>query len=134
MQTVFVGGLARPIHVGTNQGDIFCRLQGLSLAQYAATFSDVSTLGLGAQRDFLYSALRAGAEKAGQPVSFSAAEVGDWMDEPDYSPAEVLTPVISALGEQFARKAAYQKERDAKNAEAPVTEPAPDATGQPTAV
>jgi hypothetical protein len=121
--TILIGGQDRPFHVGTNQGDIFCRLQGYTLAQYAATFSDISTLGLGAQRDFLYSALRAGAERAGQQVAFTATEVGDWMDEPDYEAGATLAPVIAALGAQFAAKAEYQKQRDAKNAGAPAMEP-----------
>lgn len=125
MDTITIGGQARPFHVGTNQGDIFCKLQGLTLAQYAATFTDVSNLGLGAQRDFLYSALRAGAERQGQPVNFTALEVGDWLDEPSYVAADCLGAVIAALGKQFAAKAAYQKERDAKNAVAPATEPTP---------
>lgn len=134
MQAISIGGQSRPFHVGTNQGDIFCRLQGLTLAQYAATFSDLNTLGLGAQRDFLYSALRAGAERAGQPVAFTATEVGDWMDEPDYEAGATLAPVIAALGEQFARKAAYQAQRDAKNVGAPAMEPASSGTtGMPTA-
>lgn len=132
MNTVSIGGQDRPFHVGTNQGDIFCRLQGLSLAQYAATFSDIGGLGLGAQRDFLYSALRAGAEKAGYQVDFTATEVGDWMDEPAYNAAEALTPVVTALGAQFAAKAAYQKERDAKKASSPPE--TPDATGMAVAV
>lgn len=123
-----------PFSVGTNQGSIFCTLQGLTLAQYAATFSDISTLGLGAQRDFLYAALRAGAERAGQPVGFTAAEVGDWMDAPDYEASATLAPVIAALGAQFAAKAEYQKQRDAKNASAPTAGPAPDATGMAVAV
>lgn len=132
MNTIFIGSAERVFHVGTNQGDIFCRLQNLSLAQYAATFSDIGGLGLGAQRDFLYSALRAGAEKAGQPVDFTATEVGDWMDEPTYNAADTLTPVVTALGAQFAAKAAYQKERDAKKANTPT--PTPDATGMAVAV
>lgn len=131
MNQITIGGQARPFHVGTNQGDIFCTLQGLTLAQYAVTFTDISTLGLGAQRDFLYSALRAGAEKQGLPLSFTAADVGDWMDEPDYALATTLTPVLNALGAQFAAKTAFQKERAAKNALSPTTEP--DATGMPTA-
>jgi len=132
MNTIPIGGQDRPFHVGTNQGDIFCRLQGLSLAQYAATFSDINGLGLGAQRDFLYSALRAGAEKAGQPVSFTATEVGDWMDEPTYSATDTLAPVVSTLSAQFTAKAAYQKERDAKNAPTPLSPL--DTTGMAVAV
>lgn len=133
MNFISIGGQpSRPFHVGTNQGDIYCTLRGISLAEYAATFSDISTLGLGAQRDFLYSALRAGAEKAGLPFDVTNLEVGDWLDQPDYVAAECLGPVIAALGQQFAAKAAYQKQRDAaKNAPTPpVTS---DATGMAVA-
>lgn len=127
MASIYLGGENREIHTGINQGDIFCRLQGLSLAQYAATFSDIATLGLGAQRDFLYSALRAGAERLGQPFELTPQEVGDMMDAPDYIAKECLGKVIGELGKQFAAKAAYQKEREAKNVPTPPA--TSDATG-----
>ncbi len=119
MATIFIGGQERPFHVGTNQGDIFCRLQNLSLAEYAATFVGIAQMSLGKQRDFLYSALAAGAERAGAPLDFTNLVVGDWIDEPAYEAAACLVPVITALGAQFKAKQDYQAQRDLKNAEAP---------------
>lgn len=123
MQTITIGGQARAFHVGTNQGDIFCRLQGLSLAQYAATFSEIGRLGFGQRRDFIYSALKAGADRSGQALAYDNLAVGDWMDEPEYDDVSVLAPIVAALGEQFAARKAYQDARAAKNAEAPATGP-----------
>ena len=122
MDTILIGGQARPFHVGTNMGAIFCDLQHLTLAQYGNLFANINELGMSGRRDFLYAALRAGAERLGQAVDFSVMDVGDWMDAPDFEQVPALGAVISALGRQFEARAAYAKEREKKartGAEAP---------------
>lgn len=121
--TIVLGGKERPFSVGVNQGDIYCSLAKITLAEYATTFGNISTLGLGAQRDFLYSALRAGAERLGQPFTLTNLEIGDLMDMPDFELGSALSPIIKALAKQFEAKANFQKEREAKNAVAPTPEP-----------
>ena len=117
-ESIQLGGQDRPFHVGTNQGDIFCKLQGLTLQEYAAVFNDVAALGFGVQRDFLFSALKAGYEKLGLRLDFTHLTVGDWMDAPEYDAGATFGVVLGALGDQFNARAAFQQER-AKNAPAP---------------
>lgn len=114
MDTILIGGQARVFHVGTNMGAIFCDLQHLTLAQYGNLFANINELGMSGRRDFLYAALRAGAERLGQVADFTPADVGDWMDAPDFEQVPALGAVISALGKQFEARAAYAKEREKK--------------------
>lgn len=126
MQTfIEIGGQKRAFAVGVNQGSEFCFLQNFTLAQYAATFTNVAAMGFGVQRDFIYSALKAANDLQGKKTEFTNLEVGFWMDAPECDTVELLTPIIAALGAQFAAKKAYQEQREAKNAGALPTGPNP---------
>jgi len=130
-QHMQVGGQDRPYHVGTNQGEIFCRLQNLTLVGYGKLLSDLTQFGFGARRDLVFSALKAGYERVGMRLDFTHLTVGDWMDAPDYDEVATVGAVIEALGAQFEQRAAYQAEQAAKNAPAPSPEPAPAPTPEP---
>ena len=123
------GGQDRPFQVGTNQGDIFCRLphrrgddgKPMSLVAFSELFGihslQAQSLTGGDLRDFVFSALAAGYENDGLRVDFTPQNVGNWIDEPD-TVAEEVTKPITAMLEQMVRRAEHAAQR-AKNAPAP---------------
>jgi hypothetical protein len=118
--TLHVGGQDRPFAVGTNQADVFCQLgsqrvdgKALPLTAYYELFSETSRLLGGPYRDFVYSALVAGAERAGHQVDYSHLTVGEWMDDPATDPKELSKP-LSEMFAQLAAKAEAQAEREKK--------------------
>lgn len=125
-----IGGAERPYYIGTRQTAIFCELQGESydLQDYNNLLGQVlgnqvaaaqaqeknekhipvgrKELTAGEVRDFVYSALVAGAGRAELPVDFTPNNVADWIDEADA--AEVMKPVvrhIGLLGQRLERQA-----------------------------
>lgn len=122
-----IGQQTRPYHVGTNQGEIFCRLQhrrgedglALSLKAYGELFSPVAlekgAFTGGDLRDFVYSALVSGYEVDGLRVDFTPAQVGYWID--DAEATEAAKPIGEMLKQLVKR---YERQADrAKNAAAP---------------
>ena len=126
--SVAIGDQDRPFEVGTNQAEIFCTLphrrdeQGrpLTLQAYYGLFETTERLLGGPLRDFLFSALRAGAERDGLRVDFTAADVGRWMDAPETEADEIAKP-LNAMLAQLQAKANAEQER-AKNGRAPLPE------------
>lgn len=122
-----IGGAARPFHIGTNQGQIFCSLgarqredgRPMSLTAYGELFNpqnlSEAELSGGDVRDFVYSALVSGCEVDGLAVDFAATQVGYWIDDADA--AEVSKPFKEMLT-QVVRRYQRQLER-LKNDEAP---------------
>jgi len=118
---------ARPFHIGTNQGEIFCRLperrdaegRPMSLQAYGALFGldalRTLSFSIGDLRDFVYSALASGAEIDGLPLDFTPAQVGYWLDEADE--LEAAKPMRELI-RQFQVRYERQQERS-KNAAAP---------------
>lgn len=100
-----IGGQLRPYYIGTYQTAIFCELQaeGFDLQDYNQLLLEVAlnqhnqskaaregvayapsgrkALTAAENRDFLYSALVAGAKRERLPVDFDADQVGFWIDE-----------------------------------------------------
>lgn len=104
-----LGGQLRPFHVGTNQTAIFCDLRKMDLADYNDMFASLlPTLGEGGEtipakrrmlspaenRDFIYSALAAGAQNEQQLVDFTAEQVGNWLDGDEEDGAEAAKPLL----------------------------------------
>jgi hypothetical protein len=103
--TMQIGGQERPFHVGTNQGDVFQRLRGISLKEYGELFSpqNLQELNLkgGDIADFVYSALIAGAEYDGLRVDFNHIHVRAWLDDAD--PQEGSKPIGEMLNQAVER-------------------------------
>lgn len=99
-----IGGQERPFHVGTNQGDIFCRLRNISIQQFGELFSDPATLKGGDIADLVYSALVAGAEWDGLRVDFNHIHVRAWIDDADATEAaKPLTEMIEQTKQRLQR-------------------------------
>lgn len=112
-----MGGALRPFHVGTNQTAIFCELQKIDLQDYNDLLVSIvrnQALKARAQeagepftpegrkemtpsehRDFLYSALAAGAQNERLAVDFTSNDVGNWLDEADQK--EATKPVLMQI-------------------------------------
>jgi hypothetical protein len=120
-----IGGEDRPFQVGTNQGDHFQRLRRVSLKEYGDLFSPdnlrAQKLTGGDVRDFVYSALMAGYQNDGMPITFTFLDVGNWIDAPDQDENEVIKPLLEMLN-QVVQKAEHAAQR-AKNAQAPTPGP-----------
>lgn len=124
-----IGGALRPFHVGTNQTAIFCELrgEGYDLQDYNSLLVAIvgnQVLASEAEkkgekhvvqgrkemtpaehRDFIYSALVAGAQRERQPVDFTKEDVGDWMDEADAQEAtKPLTMQIQLMADRMTRQ------------------------------
>jgi hypothetical protein len=124
-----IGGASRPYYIGTRQTAVFCELQGegYDLQDYNKLLGEVLTnqmaakvaqeadktykptgrkeLTPGEMRDFVYSALVAGAKREGQPVNFDADDVADWIDQAEAE--EVIKPVsthIQLLAQRLQRQ------------------------------
>jgi hypothetical protein len=118
--SILVAGRERPFSVGTNQAYLFCNMPSqkqdgkpLPLPAYYDLFSDANHLLGGPYRDFIYSALAAGAERAGIVLDHDNLAVGEWMDSPDTDPAELAKPFEEMLA-QIRAKAEAQLERQKK--------------------
>jgi hypothetical protein len=129
-----VAGRSRPFSVGTNQAYIFCQMDSqkqdgkpLPLPAYYDLFSDANKLLGGPYRDFLYSALAAGAERAGIVLDHDNLDVGLWMDDPDTDPDQLAIPFNVMLA-QIRAKAEAQIERQKKAQGQPQVQTAPDPT------
>jgi hypothetical protein len=128
---MLIGGQERPFSVGTNQADLFCNLpsqkqdgKALTLAEYYDLFGNTARLLGGPYRDFLYSALLAGADRAGIELDFERLDVGEWMDDPNTDPAELAKPLNEMLAQLSAKaeaNAARQKKAPSKAKEAAPT-------------
>ena len=129
--TMQIGGAERPYYIGTRQTAVFCELQGegYDLQDYNDLLGQVlgnqvaaaqakekggkhkpvgrKELTAGEVRDFVYSALVAGAGRKQLPVDFTADDVADWIDEAE--PEEVMKPIqrhIGLLAQRMERQAA----------------------------
>jgi hypothetical protein len=118
--SILVAGRERPFSVGTNQAFIFCNMPSqkqddkpLPLPAYYDLFSDANKLLGGPYRDFIYSALAAGAERAGIILDHDNLTVGEWMDSPETDPTELAKPFEAMLA-QIRAKAEAQVERQKK--------------------
>lgn len=102
-----IGGQERPFHVGTNQGDHFCRLRNISLMEYGELFSPQNLqdkkLKGGDIADFVYSALVAGAEWDGLRVEFNHIHVRSWFDSPDADSNELTKPLTEMFNQMKTR-------------------------------
>ena len=143
--TMQIGGQERPYQVGTNQGDVFCRLHHrkddtgapLSLKAYSELFSPArlgkQQLTGGDLRDFIYSALAAGYDNDGLRVDFSAFDVGNWLDDAD-DDKELVKPLQTMLA-QLVRRAELAAERAhgtaGKKPKAPAKTPPPEPMESP---
>jgi hypothetical protein len=127
--TMLIGGAQRPYYIGTRQTAVFCELQGgdYDLQDYNKLFGEVFSNSFQAQqakdagekftptgrkelkpgevRDFVYSALQAGAKREGYAVDFDADTVADWIDQAEAD--EVMKPVmthLALLGQRIQRQ------------------------------
>ena len=115
-----MGGQLRPYYIGTRQTALFCELQGAGFdlqdydrlllevginqhlaAKAAAEGTAFTPTGRKAltpaeNRDFLYSALFAGAKREDLPRDFTADDVADWIDAADLN--EVMKPFVTQYG------------------------------------
>jgi hypothetical protein len=126
-----LGGQEYPFSVGVNQADIFSNLdsqkqdgKALTLPAYYELFADTARLLGGPYRDFIYSALLAGAERAGIGLSLSRLDIGELMDDPATDPAELAKPLNEMLA-QLTAKAQAEAERQKKAQGKTVAPPAP---------
>lgn len=124
-----IGGGLRPFHVGTNQTAIFCELRGegydlqdyndllVSIVGNTARANEASKTGEAyiaqgrkemtpaEHRDFIFSALVAGAQRERQPVDFTKEDVGDWLDEADaIEAAKPLLMQIQLMADRMTRQ------------------------------
>lgn len=117
-----IGGQERPFHVGTHQGDIFCRLHNISLKEFGELFSPHNLkeqkIKGGDIADFVYAALVAGADWDGLRVEFNHIHVRSWFDEVKVDSQELTKPLVEMLHQTVAR-AQHEAER-AGNAVAPL--------------
>lgn len=127
--TMHLGGQERPFHVGFEQGAIFCKLRNrlnpedgtpMSLKAYGDLFNPLTKpqerLSGEDIRDFVYSALKSGAEEDGLPVDYSARMVSQWIDQSD-DPQQAAKP-LEEMYRQMTARVERQVER-LKNAAAP---------------
>jgi hypothetical protein len=89
-----IGGENRPLKFGTNQTHKFCEIRKIDLDVYGQILAN-GLQDIGTIRDFLYSALWAGAVSKDQPFDYSMYKVGDWMDETGIE--SVLVTLTNAL-------------------------------------
>jgi hypothetical protein len=128
--TMQIGGAERPFYIGTRQTAIFCELQkgdfdlqdynnllgqvvgnSLNAAQAREGHEAYAPAGRkelkpGELRDFIYSALAAGAKRAGYSADFDPDTIADWIDEAEST--EVVKPLtlhIRLLAQRLARQA-----------------------------
>lgn len=77
-----IGGKKRPARFNTtNQTGKFCDIRKIGLPEYADYMSEKGLQNPTVIRDFLFSALFAGAISEKQPVDFDEYTVGDWIDQ-----------------------------------------------------
>lgn len=128
---LLLGGQERPFSVGTNQADIFCNLpsqkqqgKALTLAEYYDLFGNTARLLGGPYRDFVYSALLAGADRAGVELELSRLDIGELMDDPDTDPAELAKPLNEMLAQLSAKAEANAARQKKASSKAKTTTPA----------
>jgi hypothetical protein len=85
-----IGGKDRAVKFGINQSVIYCELRNCSITQMNKDIADLGAGSgdVGVMRDFIYSALKEGARKAGEPFDFTNYDVGDWLENFDESEME----------------------------------------------